>query len=161
MKFENLREMQAGQRVVFLLISMSFLTLFFQIRQSRVFSYCGWFSAIPQRRWLASVRQFCTALAIEQHCSKHIGFFHSLSVLQEDLYLCVCYIVHEPAEKPIVQDHVFYKLLRKQNLICHNALADQRQLADYLGIPDNPFNPSRVAVKGNTIVCLTCSRSLR
>ena len=151
MKFENLREMQAGQRVVFLLISMSFLTLFFQ----RVFSYCGWLPLIPQRRWLASLCQLCTALAIEQHCPKHKGFFHSLSVSQEDLYLCVCYILREPAEKPIAQTTKKAKPYLSQ---CTCRPASIGWL--YLGIQDNPFNPSRLAVKGNTIFYLTCSRSL-
>ena len=61
----------------------------------------------------ALIRQLCTALAIEQHCPKHIGFFHSLSVLQEDLYSSIYYIVREPAEKAIAQDHVCLQTTKK------------------------------------------------
>ena len=59
--------------------------------------------------------------------------------------------------KMITQDHVFLKRLRKQTLSVISALADERRLVGFLRISVYLLNPGRVAVKGNTIVCLTCS----
>ena len=72
------------QREVFHHISMPFLTLFLQMSWLRVFSYCGWFPAIPKEDDVPCC-YFSSVLHWLLNNTAPCVFFHGLSI---DLKIC-------------------------------------------------------------------------